>query len=85
MLQNSTLQKRYVQNSTVLQNGTYSYKTVHSHKQYMIQNGTLQNSSYKTVVTKRFPEKMVFYITVQYSHNQQGSTYPWIGWALSPT
>jgi hypothetical protein len=79
MLQNISLQKRYVQNSSVLQNGTVT-------KRYIVINSTCYKTvRYKTVVTKRYPEKMVFYITVQYSHNQQGSTSPWIGWALSLT
>jgi hypothetical protein len=56
-----------LQNGTALQNGTGSkwYIVVN---RYMLKNGTLQNGT----VTKRYTDILVCYITVFYSHNQQG-------------
>jgi hypothetical protein len=58
-----------------------SYKMVHVAKQYVTKWYSIKMVQYKTVHT----DIMVSYITVHASHNQQGSTNPWIDWALSLT
>ncbi len=65
----------------------YSNKTVHSKKKrYTLQNGTLEKSTItKRYITKWYTDSMVCHITAHYSHNQQASTNPWIGSALSLT
>jgi hypothetical protein len=96
-LQNGTDPKWYiVVKGYMLQ--TVPYKTVQPYKMVQVQNGTgskwyivvnrymLKNSTLQNgTVTKRYTDILVCYITVFYSHNQQGSTNPWIGWALSLT
>jgi hypothetical protein len=70
---NGTLHSSTLQNGTALKNGTVieQGKMVHVEKTVHL--------LYKT----QYTDVMGCYITVHYSHNQQGSTNPWIGWALS--